>query len=268
MALRVVSLASGSSANCMYLEADGVRILIDAGLSAKAICSDLEFMGVNPNDLTAILLTHEHGDHLRSVKTFNRRHKVPVVANQRTLAAAGIVSDNVEVLPTGQQLQLGPLSIRSFAIPHDSREPVGYFIECGDWHVCFATDLGHAPKGIEEYLRQSDLMILEANHDRQQLINGPYPAVLKSRILSDYGHLSNDATAELLTRSISGRPQWVWLAHLSEVNNHPRKAERCVKNRLSLEGVSSVTVSVAERDRRSLTWQAGEAFMQLPFGNP
>ena len=266
MGLRVVSLASGSSANCTLVEADDVRLIIDVGLSGRAVARELEFLGLQASDLTAILLTHEHGDHVRGARALAKRTKAPVVGTEGTLLATGVAPNLAQVLPAGRQLRLGSITITSFSLPHDGCDPVGYFVEHEEGRVCLATDLGSAPGELEEYLRAADLAVVEANHDRQWLINGPYPAMLKARILGKRGHLSNDECADLVVRAASGRPQWLWLAHLSETNNSPRQAERCVRSRLAQEGITTVSVQVALRDRRSVSWHSGDCWQQLPFG--
>lgn len=260
--LRVVSLASGSSGNCILVETEEASLLVDAGLSAKATIAELAGLGVSPTSLGAVLLSHEHGDHVGGVRTLARRFKVPVISNEATLTAAKIDPARSETLRTGGTTRVGPMTVSSFGLPHDSREAVGFFIECDGWRLCLATDLGYAPESLIEYVQAADLVVLEANHDRRWLTNGPYPAALKARILSDVGHLANEDCAQLVARAASGRPQWVWLAHLSEVNNTPRRAVKCVRARLQQESITTVQVAVALRDRRSLMWRGDQAWIQ------
>lgn len=260
--LRVVSLASGSSGNCILVQTAEASLLVDAGLSAKTIVAELARLGVPPSSLQAVLLSHEHGDHVGGVRTLARRLKVPILSNEATLTAAKIDPARAEILKTGGVARVGPVTVSSFGLPHDSREATGFFIEYDGWRVCLATDLGYAPESLVEYVHAADLVVLEANHDRRWLANGPYPAVLKARILSDVGHLANEDCAHLIARGASGRPQWVWLAHLSEVNNTPRRAIKCVRTRLEQESIASVQVAVALRDRRSLVWRSDQAWVQ------
>lgn len=262
MSLQVVSLASGSSGNCVLVEAGETRVLIDAGLSAKTILAELARLGVQPATLEAILLSHEHGDHVGSVKTLAKRCRLPVIGNEATLTAANVDRVRGEVLRTGGTIQVGRVSVSSFPLPHDSREAVGFFLEHDGWRVCLATDLGCVPGGLVDYLRAAHLLVLEANHDRRLLINGPYPSFLKARILSDVGHLANEDAAELVARAASGQPQWVWLAHLSEANNTPAIALKCVRSRLARDGIDSLQVAVALRDRRSVIWRSDQSWVQ------
>jgi phosphoribosyl 1,2-cyclic phosphodiesterase len=150
-------------------------------------------------------------------------------------------------------------------VPHDAAETVGYLITCEGRSVCLATDVGHISSDVLCALRGADLIVLEANHDCEMLRNGPYPAMLKRRIAGSHGHLSNPEAAEALIEAATGRPQWVWLAHLSAVNNTPPLALRTVISTLQEAGVRTMNVSVAQRDRPSVTWSSDSACCQLPL---
>ncbi|MCL4460009.1 MAG: MBL fold metallo-hydrolase [Chloroflexi bacterium] len=277
MGLRVVSLASGSSGNAFLVEAGDTRVLIDAGCSVRALAEELEHplnfvsqgtgsAGIH-RGLTAILLTHEHSDHVSAVSALSRRYSVPVIANERTLAALNLIKAQTDVLATDSVMKIGELRITSFGLPHDGHDPVGYSFEYERWRVCLATDLGYVPSYLRDYVRAADLVILEANHDPDRLINGPYPDFLKGRILGQRGHLSNQQAAECIVQCASDRPQWLWLAHLSAVNNSPRLALRTVRRYLECAGITTVKVEIALRDRRSLVWDAENCWTQpaLPF---
>ena len=259
MGVRVVSLASGSSGNAFLVEAGEVVLLIDAGLSMRRLGQHLRQVGVELGEVQAVLLTHEHADHVAGLAMLSWRRRLPVVGNGATLEAADVDRSSARVLPTGGAMSLGALQVRSFALPHDSREAVGYCLEYEGTRVCLAADLGHVPETLKDYVKGSDLIILEANHDLESLIRGPYPRFLKSRIASEIGHLSNEQTADCLEEcagASSGKRQWVWLAHLSEVNNSPRTALRAVRDRLKGAGITSVDVQVARRDFVSLIWDS------------
>ncbi len=262
MHLRVTSIASGSSGNSFLIEADDVKVLIDAGITAKRLAGELQMLRVDPSDIDVVFLSHEHSDHIGSVGAFCRRNGVPVVGNEGTLARVILNKVETSVLRTGSALKLGCLSVTSFPLPHDAAETVGYFLEYDQWRICIATDLGYVPDSIKPFVRGSDLVILESNHDVDQVIYGPYPARLKERILGRAGHLANLQAAECISECASGHPQWFWLAHLSEVNNSPRCALKTVKKHLQQEGIDGVHVDVALRDRRSLVWDAAEAGIQ------
>ncbi len=252
----VTSLASGSSGNACLVRAGDVKVIFDCGLSARKLAQELLELGVHPSELRAVFLSHGHSDHIKSAHTLSRRYHLPVIANEATLRSLRSTMLGLsERMPTGTTTNIGPLSITSFPLPHDASDTVGYFVQCGDRSVCIATDLGQAPDHLVEYLRASDLMILESNHDVDLLVKGPYPWYLKQRVLGPYGHLSNADSAAAVVRANSGRRQTLWLAHLSEINNTPELATRTVEGRLRQEGISSIEVEVALRDGRSLVWE-------------
>ena len=262
MSLRVTSIASGSSGNALLVQAGETSVLVDAGITAKRLVSELKDLGVNPSDLKAIFLTHEHGDHIAGAGVLSRRYRVPVVANEQTLLGSDLGRAELQVSSTGGVTKVDGLTVTSFGLPHDGVEPVGYLLEWDRWKICVATDLGYAPESINEFVRASDLIVLESNHDVDRLVKGPYPSSLKSRILGYTGHLSNQQASECVSASVSGRPQWLWLAHLSDINNSPACALRSVRKHLQQSGIDSIHVSVALRDRRSLTWDAGDCWVQ------
>lgn len=262
MALRVTSLASGSTGNAMLFQADGTNVLVDAGLPTPALEKALQQVGVAPSALDAVFLTHEHVDHVAAAGVLSRRYGVPLIANAPTLKAAPLGKVLAEVMPTGGQLRVGPLHIHSFALPHDGSEPVGYWMAHDRWRICLMTDLGHVPDAVAEYIRSADLVILEANHDVSLLLGGPYPEHLKTRILSNFGHLSNEQAAQGMLKGATVGPQWLWLAHLSAINNSPRHALKVVRGYLEREGLTTVQVQVALRDRRSLVWDSSRCWVQ------
>ncbi|MBI4317207.1 MAG: MBL fold metallo-hydrolase [Chloroflexi bacterium] len=262
MHVRAISLASGSSGNALLVQAGETNVLIDAGVTARRIVFELKRLGLAPEDLDALFLTHEHGDHVGAAGALSRRHHVTVVANEQTLDHAGLGSVESHVQPTGTTLDVGDLAVTSFPLPHDGIEPVGYLLEHRDCKILVATDLGYAPASINEYVHACDLIVLESNHDLNRLVHGPYSSALKSRIIGYTGHLSNEQCAECVVACASGRPQWLWLAHLSEVNNSPRRALKAIKQRLRDAGITSVQVGVALRDKRSVVWGSSECWVQ------
>lgn len=257
--MRVVSLGSGSSGNSLLIQTGRTAVLVDAGFPARALVSRLRQVGVAPQAITAIFLTHEHHDHASGAVSFARQYGAALVSDPRTLAAvmewagrsaAGDQSpargavERVE-LAVGRSTMVGALAARSFPISHDAVAPCGYLISSGAWRVCLVTDTGVINQPIIEAMAESSLLVVESNHDRQRLISGPYPWHLKQRILSPTGHLANDQTGEALLRVLDDSPRWVWLAHLSRTNNTPDLARSYLRERLREIGLPHVTPQVA-----------------------
>jgi len=268
LAFSVHSLGSGSAGNSMLVQAGGTRILLDAGISVLQLQKRLSKFRVSLRDLDALFLTHEHGDHARSAYSLSKHFGVPVIANPATLTVLSheFAPPNWLILDTGESRAIGDLLVESFPVSHDAVDPVGYNIYHGNWKASFVTDTGTAGTEILRRLEDANLAIIEANHDVERLIAGPYPWFLKSRILSDLGHLSNQAAADLILEHLSRsrRPTCIWLAHLSRTNNSPRIARGYVQRRLSEAECGGVVLKVAPRDHASLTWQSGR--QAVPMG--
>jgi phosphoribosyl 1,2-cyclic phosphodiesterase len=263
--LNVWSLASGSSGNSYLVQSAGTAVLVDAGLGMRALLASIRSLGVDPSTLSAILLTHEHGDHVAGAAPLARKLGVPLVANAATLAA--VLRDGLEAptlaLSTGSQLQWRDLELESFPIHHDAVDPVGYRIALGHHRLCFITDTGHLCPRLVGLMSGCDLIVLESNHDVDRLIQGPYAPPLKRRVLSDTGHLSNDVAARAVSELSQGdRPSTIWLAHLSATNNTPRTALRCTQLALQSGHPRNVRLGVALRDKVSLRWRAEENWWQ------
>ena len=265
MTIRVTSLASGSSGNALLIQADGAALLIDCGLPQRAIERHLGHAGLRPSDLTAILLTHEHGDHVLSAGPLARRHGIPIVANAGTAAALGGALSGVERLnlAVGGTLALGPFDVRSFAVPHDAAAPVGYCIQTNGCCVGVAIDLGSWDEVVLDSLRAADLVVLEANHDRERLRLAPYDWAVKQRIYSRLGHLDNMEAGALLARlGADRRRRTAWLAHLSERANSPQIATRIVASVLSIAQVACIDIHALPR-RGTLSWESGQHLRQM-----
>lgn len=247
--MRVRSLYSGSSGNAYLLQTERATILIDAGGSRRRLVQALAACGVRPTDILAVLVTHEHSDHVGALRLFQRECSAPIVADSLTLHATGLTDGPTRVLPTGGTIEFGDLVVTSFATPHDAISPAGYVVRADGCTVALATDLGHTPPALVERLRGADLLILEANHDVELLRAGRYPAQLKARILGPRGHLSNDQCAATALAVLSGRPQHLWLAHLSADNNRPTLARAVVSEALRQAGAEAVGVEVLDRYR-------------------
>jgi len=225
--LGVCILASGSKGNAIFISSGDTSLLIDAGLSGIEIERRLRSRGLDPKDLNAILVSHEHSDHIQGVGVLSRRYKLPVYINSKTREAAVSQLGNLhdfKKFECGSMFSINDLSIHPFSISHDAEDPCGFTVNQNGTKVGIATDLGIATSMVKEHLKGCTLLILEANHDEQMLINGPYPWPVKQRVKSRTGHLSNAATKTLLNELQHDGLRHVMLAHLSETNNTPQKA--------------------------------------------
>ena len=247
MAVRFTILGSGSRGNCALLEAGETRILIDAGFSARQIRERLATLGRTPESLSGVLITHEHGDHIQGLGTLCGKTGVPIYANRFTREA--IQKDfpqaklNFMTFETGANFTLGSVEVQTFSVPHDAMDPVGFALNTSAGCIGFLTDLGHATKLILERVRNSRLLVLEANHDLKLLQEDTKrPWSTKQRILSRHGHLSNDAAAEVAEQLASGLVRDIYLGHLSRDCNRPELALATVSKRLQKAGATQVTV--------------------------
>lgn len=265
--VRVHSLASGSSGNAVLVQSGSTHVLIDAGVGIKQLSTALSRCGVPAQGLAAILITHEHSDHVSGAGPLARRMSAPLVANRATLQAV-LARDEIgcetQPLATGETIRIGALEVRSFPISHDAVEPAGYILDCGSVRVTYATDVGQGSESIQEALRGANLVVLESNHDSEWLQRGPYPAEMKARVASNLGHLSNRQCAEILAaRAEDDGPFCVWLAHLSRVNNSPSLARRSVLSSVAERTRTPIALEVALRDHPSVSWRAGAHSVQL-----
>jgi phosphoribosyl 1,2-cyclic phosphodiesterase len=224
--LSVCVLGSGSRGNAIYVSDGATAILIDAGLSAREIDRRMRLRGLDPGALSAILVTHEHTDHVRGVERMVRRHRLPVYLSAGThrQAAALHALPEVFAFACGREFRINTLSVRPFSIPHDACDPAGFTVGANGSRIGIATDLGQVTSLVREHLRGCRLLIVEANHDPDMLMSGPYPWFLKQRIRGRTGHLSNRESGRLLEEILHSGLERVVLAHLSETNNTPDKA--------------------------------------------
>jgi phosphoribosyl 1,2-cyclic phosphodiesterase len=225
--LGVCILASGSKGNAIFISSGDTSLLIDAGLSGIEIERRLRSRGLDPKDLNAIIVSHEHSDHIQGVGVLSRRYKLPVYINSKTREAAVSQLGNLhdfKKFECGSMFTINDLSIHPFSISHDAKDPCGFTVNQNGTKIGIATDLGIATSMVKEHLKGCTLLILEANHDEEMLINGPYPWPVKQRVKSRTGHLSNAATKTLLNELQHDGLKHVMLAHLSETNNTPQKA--------------------------------------------
>jgi phosphoribosyl 1,2-cyclic phosphodiesterase len=235
-------LASGSSGNAIYVATDRVSVLIDVGITGKQAEAAMQTIGVKPEELSAILVTHEHVDHIKGVGVMARRYGLPIYANAKTWneldgQIGTIKEDQKKLFGVGEKQELEDLGIESFGISHDAAEPMGFCFYHGNKKLSVATDLGYVSERIKETIRGADAYIFEANHDVELLRMSQYPWSIKRRILSDVGHLSNEASGEALTECLKGGAERVYLAHLSRENNMIDLARLTVKNILEEQGL-------------------------------
>jgi phosphoribosyl 1,2-cyclic phosphodiesterase len=221
--LKISVLASGSKGNAVYLETGDTRLLIDAGLSATEISKRLDSIGVDSASLHAILVSHDHSDHTRGVGTLARKLKIPVIVSYPTGATCAHLLKKCAVteFESGYSFSFRDISIDPFPTTHDAVDPVGFIIESAQGRYGHATDFGIVTRLVTEKLRDCRVLVVEANHDEEMLLNGPYPWHLKQRIQSRHGHISNSQSVGLLEELLHERLEGIFLAHLSEVNNAP-----------------------------------------------
>ena len=238
--MQVHVLASGSSGNAIFIKKGSTSVLIDAGISAKRIKSGLAAVGSGIEDVDAVFLTHEHSDHVSGLTNLLKKHRLPIYATEGTWQALAdkdkLPAECYRCLDAG--LNIGAMKIEHFSILHDAAEPVGFNIFAGTTKCTVATDLGYVSESVKKALANSDIMILEANHDVDLLKDGSYPWFLKQRILSNRGHLSNNDAGWTLAKLPRKDNMHVFLAHLSKENNNPQVAHQTISGILSNEGIT------------------------------
>lgn len=257
--MRFTSIASGSSGNVSYIGTDSTHILIDAGVTMKAISKGLRDLELGLEYIQAIFLTHEHIDHIRAVGTITRKYDIPVYGTLETLREivlcrklGAIRQDLLHPLLPDVPVEIGNLKVIPFSIYHDAANPVCYRVESPEGSAAVATDTGHFDDYIRDHLKNLDAMLVEANHDVGMLERGSYPVNLKRRILSDHGHLNNNSSGELIDAVLNDGIRHIFLGHLSLENNLPELALSTVRSEISgSDGPYKGTdfdISVAKRD--------------------
>lgn len=244
MKLTFFSLASGSSGNCYYLGAPGYGLLIDAGIGIRTIRKVLKERSVGLSQVMAVLVTHDHADHIKTAGYLGEKTGIPVYTTEDVHQGMAKSRYMEETLTTSRRVieKEVPFFIRdfevtAFPVPHDSTDNVGYYIRYGKHHFTIATDVGHINGKVSEYICKANHLVLEANYDEEMLRQGKYPQFLKERIAGPIGHLSNQEAAEFLATHYTPDLKNIWLCHLSRDNNHPELAYKTVCLRLSEEGI-------------------------------
>lgn len=259
--MHICSLASSSSGNCIYIGSENTHLLIDVGISGKKIAQGLEALNVSPSSLNGILITHEHSDHIKSLGIMARKYKIPIYATNNTwnelinTCKLGNIdlSLHYEIRPD-ESFDINDITVHPFKTSHDAVDPVCYTFTSNNKKIGMATDLGCYNDYIKEKLMHSDVLFIEANHDIKMLEVGKYPYFLKQRILSDYGHLSNEMSGKLISELMHKDLKHIVLGHLSKENNYPELAYESVKLEIHEQNgsyFSEIKVTVAKRDENS-----------------
>jgi phosphoribosyl 1,2-cyclic phosphodiesterase len=248
MCVSVSVLASGSRGNCALVATSSTRILVDAGLSGRETFKRLRVLaertpGERAEQISAILITHEHSDHVAGLQRLATKLNVPVFMTAPTHHAwSRAVRDETGAIPelpkpehfsAGRGFRVGDIEVMPFGIPHDAVDPVGFTFSAEGVKIGFATDLGYIPRNVPEHLRRCSVLVIESNHDLEMLRSGPYPWSVKQRVMSRVGHLSNEALADFFSNDYDGGAEYIVLAHLSEQNNHPERARVAAEHALA-----------------------------------
>src|SRR6202046_4035838 len=246
MGVSVSMLASGSRGNCALVSSASTKILVNAGTSGRETFKRMKSLGEDPQSISAILITHEHSDHVYGLAVLAKKLRIPIYMTGATHAAWARALRNekgerpqlekLEKFESGHRFQVGDIEVKPFTIPHDAADPVGFTFRVEGAKVSIATDLGYLPANVRDHLRGSDILIMESNHDVEMLRGGSYPWSVKQRVASNVGHLSNEKLADFFTGDYDNGAAFVVLAHLSEQNNHPEIARREAEHALAARG--------------------------------
>ncbi|AWB46681.1 MBL fold metallo-hydrolase [Paenibacillus sp. CAA11] len=241
MGIRFTVLSSGSTGNATVVNYGDTTLMIDAGFSARRIDELLRERELTGEQLNGILVTHEHSDHIKGLGAVARKYNLPIYANEKTWEAiekpvGAIAEENRRIFGTGESKDFGSLRVESFPISHDAAEPVGYCFYDGKSKLSVVTDLGYASDRVMQTIADSDVFVLESNHDIEMLRMGRYPWNIKRRILGDMGHLSNEAAGEVMSQLLTGRTKRAYLAHLSREHNMLDLAKMAVRDAMEDRG--------------------------------
>lgn len=239
--ISICPLESGSKGNSHLIEAGETCLLVDLGISLKALLEHLKVYGKTPNDIKGVVITHEHTDHTKGVGAFVRKYKIPVYATRGSWRAmyknvSPIDDEYIKVITPDENFQVGDICVRAFSISHDAAQPVGYNFFFKDKKISVATDTGVADKSLLDAVMGADVALIEANHDENMLLMGKYSLYLKHRIKSELGHLSNKDAGHLSVSLLKGGTKTLLMGHLSEENNYPDLAYLTVKNIIEENG--------------------------------
>jgi len=235
MSVRVCVLGSGSKGNCTLLATEKTRLLIDAGLSCKETYARLAAIGEPADGLDAVIISHEHTDHINGLRVLALDGKLPIYISPPTRDAVSCDAriQSFEHFAASEKFTIGDIEVTPFPIPHDAVDPVAFTFDTQGIRISLVTDLGYVPEVVKQRVKGCHCLILESNHDLEMLKIGPYPWYVKQRVMSRHGHLSNNATADFLAEDFDGAAQVLVLAHLSETNNHPEIARLSAEQALA-----------------------------------
>lgn len=246
-------LASGSKGNCIYVGTKNTKVLIDAGISTKAIKERLNEINVDIGEIQAILISHEHSDHIAGLKVLALRHNIPIIANQLTASAICEylhATPRFKIFLTGETFEFGDLEIHPFSVQHDAADPVAFTLRFNDLKVGICTDLGFVTSLVAKQLEGCNLLMVEANHKPEMVHASNRPMVYKQRVLGRTGHLSNEACGELVSHVAHDQLKQVYLAHLSSECNSPDVALQTVQQMLRNQGFE-LSIAIAHQEKRS-----------------
>lgn len=249
--MKVCVLASGSKGNSTYVETDGVKLLIDAGMNCKYINERLNELDISIKDINYVLISHLHDDHISALKTILNKSKATLLLTQTMFNELENIKDYENILIYEDDIYIGSLKITSIKSSHDSPDSRNFVLESGGSSVVYITDTGYVKAKYFNILRNKNVYLMESNHDIEMLNNGPYPKWLKKRVLGDYGHLSNNASSFYLTKLIGEDTQKIVLMHLSEVNNSKEKSLETLKNTFSDYNISFNKIEVSSQQEKS-----------------
>lgn len=269
--MRVISFGSGSSGNAFLVQSGETNLLVDAGVPIRRLQAGLQAAGVGAGELAAILITHEHHDHVRTLPQLLRHHDCPVISSQGTASAMqGRAEFRAHPCAVGSRTRVDRVEIMPVPVSHDAAEPVGFFLDDGETCVSIFIDLGQADQQMAEPVEAAHLVIIEANHDGMMLQRGRYPAHLKRRIAGNRGHLSNQDCSRFLAANLGSDTTDIWLAHLSANNNTPALASGAIERELET-GTRVPRVRVLPRRGKDVIWDSTDLRnapqqLRLPFG--
>jgi phosphoribosyl 1,2-cyclic phosphodiesterase len=253
MSVEICVLGSGSGGNCTYLGTSKTRVLVDAGFSMKETARRLASINIPLESIQALVISHEHSDHIHGVETLTKNLGIPVYIAPAALDAMRIDAAKypIEDIRAGTSFTIGDIEVHPFSIPHDSIEPLAFRFETSGIRTSVVTDLGYIPELVKQRVAGSHCLIFEANHDLDMLKVGPYPWFVKQRVMSRHGHLSNDATARFFEEDYDGGAEHVLLAHISQKNNHPDIVRMSIVQAFEKRGLPTQTIQLTSQSEPS-----------------